>query len=134
MTFGIGQRLQAIKLTRFHSLTLEFRKLMIEIQPLMRVVTASDDFLLAEVRTTVQVTRLDIVGTAIKPLYLGTVWDMGVAWRLGIPQFLNAHPEVARAVRPLPPPGIVLAGTGKSGGPPVVTLSYTSIPEPVGTG
>jgi uncharacterized protein YukE len=127
-TFGFARVLEVAKLTQIRTMTMEFRQMTTEVRPIMRLVTASDDLLLTQVRTTVQITRVDMVRTVTTPLHLNTVWDTGLAARYHIPKYLNEHPEVARVLRQRPPAGVVMAGTGRPGGPPAVTLAQTPMP------
>jgi uncharacterized protein YukE len=131
-TWGFGQALEVVKLTQIRTMTMEFQQMTTEVRPIMRLVTASDDLLLTQVRTTVQITRVDIVRTVTKPLHLDTIWEVGLARYYHIPKYLDEHPEVARALGQHPPAGVVMAGAGRPGGPHAVMLAHTPIPERAG--
>jgi len=107
--------------------TTEFTRTVTEIRPVLRIITATDELVIFQARTTTTVIRITQIQPVRIPINMEQAWNIGAALDVEIPKYLNENPEVDRALGGRAPEGASLAEVlGPGAG---CTAVHTPIPS-----
>lgn len=76
--------------------TTEFTQTVTEVRPLLRIITATDELVVPQARTTTTVVRITQIQPVKIAIDLEQAWNIGAATAVDIPKYLDENPDVAR--------------------------------------